>query len=175
MFNFTNKKEESGLQLDNQLPDFDSYITEFSNSFNVVNSTYGQEASSELARKILGVVFSINPHVVMSKTGLPTVTQEVFSDELFSNFLLKVSFNFYTRIMLLPGNKERLIDSLTEGLCCNSGESNLVPTEIKERLLVKEDIKQALTDNNWLVCYLFLMLLGGDLAHKNGVVNGQTK
>ena len=156
---FNPKKEAASDELATAI-DFNEYVVAFSQAVIGTLNTYSDSTNASLTQKLMNVALGVNPHVVFSKSGLPIVVEEVFNDELFSTALMKITFNFFTRIMFIPKGKSKLVLSLTESICFNNGENNLVPNEIKNRLLSKEEIFSALTDNNWLVSYLFLILLG---------------
>ena len=160
MFGSFNPKKDEIAEKSVVSVDFNEYIVAFSQAVTGTLNTYGDTVAPALIQKLMNVALGVNPHVIFSKSGLPIVVEEVFNDELFSTALMKITFNFFTRIMFIPEGKSKLVLSLTESICFNNGENNLVPNEIKNRLLSKEEIISALTDNNWLVSYLFLILLG---------------
>lgn len=154
--------------------EFEFYGQAFFNALNDVTSSRIGAEREELSRKIISVVYSVNPHWVLSPANLTETTKDIFSDEIFSSFILELTCNFYSRICMSKC-KGAFVAALSESLCLTEGENNLMPVEIKKRLLSKDAVINVLTDNNWLVTYIFLIMFGGPLILGSDKVNGEAK
>lgn len=136
---------------------FNFYLNAFTEAQSSSLSVFTGETKDTIIKKLIGVATCRNPHVIFTVGNLAIVIREIFSDEVFSEFLLSLTINFFTRISI-TGDQQTLIKALAKELAFAEGSGSLVPNEIKERVASYQDIETILSDNHWLVTYVMITL-----------------
>lgn len=109
---------------------------------------------------------SEKPYLWASAENLPRIVQMVYGDEIVRDFVLSLQFHF----MLRWGEASTKFTGLVDVLSWSIGSHGLdseqsgrrkedhgaIPEDIRMRLSSREDVRELLLDNPWMVCLLLL-------------------
>lgn len=105
---------------------------------------------------------TIKLHTLFSKDNLVKVTEEIFTSPVVRDFCLCLADRFYIDLSGEKGHQEILIEMLSNVCHITGGNNSLVPARIMATLQTlvekKEDIKNLLNDNSWLVVIVMLFI-----------------
>lgn len=115
--------------------------------------------------RLLELIVQINVSQVFTPDGIRRMSQTVYGDSVFRNFIMNLTTSFLMRI----GNSEKIYDRLVEQLAWASAlyvkdeDSNgskdpayAAPEEISSRAVALNDIKEVLDSNRWMVSLLLV-------------------
>lgn len=112
-----------------------------------------------MIKRILGDV----PTVQMSPNGVKELRNEVYNNVEIRDFLLNLSFVFFSRWAASDEKVLSLAANLARGLSQGTfvGDNiavSAVPDEVSNRLSKREDVFNLLASNQWLICVIMMPL-----------------
>ncbi len=112
-----------------------------------------------MIKRILGDI----PTVQMSPNGVKELRNEVYNNIEVRDFLLNLSFVFFSRWAASDAQVLALAANLARGLSQGTfvGENiavSAVPDEVLNRLAKREDVFNLLASNQWLICVIMMPL-----------------
>lgn len=131
----------------------------FIESFNHVVSNYVGESKNHAKLFTANIILKEKPYMIVSLEGLPHITEIVFGSDANRDFILTLSFTFFSRW----GHSERevygLINNLARGVSnANALTLNAMPKDISSRLVSSENAAEILEANKWLIVIILMQL-----------------
>lgn len=99
-----------------------------------------------------------NPITTMSNEGIDDLVRQIFVNQTLIEFVLALSFSFYTVWGETGSKLSQLIESMVSGLAIESGRGSLIPPELSARYRSAESVELVLQANTWLIP-LFLAMV----------------
>ena len=117
----------------------------------------GRESIIQFVAKL---ILSEKPYMLITPEGLSHISELVFSNDPYRDFIFTLSFTFFARF----GGPDTDITGLAENLARGAAqvspnrEGNAIPNQIANRLIEAVDIVPILINNRWLMMILLIQL-----------------
>jgi hypothetical protein len=136
-------------------------------AWRTVEGQVSPETRLKLYEWLMNFISGEKPYLWASPENIPRIVQMVYSDELVRDFVHSLQFHF----MLRWGEASTKFTGLVDVLSWSIGSHGLdtehsgrnrkedhgaIPEDIRMRLSSREDVKELLLDNPWMVCLLLL-------------------
>ena len=136
-------------------------------------SNYAETARLEISKLILHICGNVRSYMVVTDAGAESLSEEIFTNELYRDFIFNLLFNFCPRLSFTNPESEfnKLINSFSFTLAIgeyvktdfersrDTGEhTNKLPEDILKRLPTKQMIRNLLINNKWLMMVLLISL-----------------
>lgn len=139
--------------------DMADVATVFQETFaHVTKNLEGSTAYEEVIKFCGHLVLFEKPYILVSSEGLPNAITMTFTRESVRDFVMTLSYNFFTRW----GGSQEAIAALADNLSFGAGQAQVgrdlcaMPQPIAARLGEQEDTKTLLLNNRWLMVLLLI-------------------
>ena len=122
-------------------------------AYNATMLQYSGDTRKKLLGKILTGIVGCNTYFSCTKPNIALLSESVFSDPLFRDFLLNLTTRFFFHY---DDDKKQLCNYLANSLFIDT--DSLVPNEISSRLPEFKFIEESITSNGWLCVYMILAI-----------------
>lgn len=134
----------------------------------------GTEAEATITGFLHHVVLNEKPYMIVTPDGLRQITTVVFTNEVVRDFVLTLSYQFFSRWCESQDAYLQLVQNLSHG--CGAryvrSEWDAMPDVIGDRLVDFETTYTLLQANKWLV--IVLLLQNFVSVRKGGIKSGVT-
>lgn len=132
-----------------------------------INAQVSPETLQKLNEWLGGFILTDKPYLWATLEGVQSTIKMVYADELLRDFTHMLQFHFFLRWGEASAKFTGLVDVLSwsVGAFALETERNgsgrkedhgAIPEEIRTRLASREDVRELLQDNPWMVCLLLL-------------------
>jgi hypothetical protein len=131
----------------------------FIDSYAHVLANYIGETKDNITKFTADIVLRHKSYMLVGYEGLPNITDIVFNNEEYRDFILTLHYTFFSRWGQNEATLRGLIGNLARGVgISNLLEMNALPKPINSRLLFETTAVEILTANKWLIIILLLQL-----------------
>lgn len=114
---------------------------------------------TEVKKYLFNVVLDTVPQSLMNDGELATLVKETFSKDIIANFILSLSFSFYSKAFSNEEDIKSFCEILANSISILPDKQNdylLMPREYITRVYKEGNIYEVLINNKWLVVFLLL-------------------
>lgn len=146
--------------------DTDNVAAAIQSAWKTVESQVSADTRAKLHEWMMSYIIGEKPYLWASPENLPRIVAMIYGDEIARDFVHTLQFHFFLRWGEASEKFTGLVDVLSWSVGAYGMESErstrskedhgAIPEDIRMRLSSREDVKELLTDNPWLVCLLLL-------------------
>lgn len=136
-------------------------------AWRTVESQVSVETRAKLYQWMMNYIVGEKPYLWATPENVPRIVAMIYGDEIARDFVHTLQFHFFLRWGEASEKFTGLVDVLswsvgahgldTEHLARSRKEDHgAIPEDIRMRLSSREDVRDLLLDNPWLVCLLLL-------------------
>lgn len=134
----------------------------FQESFRHVMGNYPvPEAKQYLLKFVLGVIMVEKPYMLVTDEGIQRAIALVFTAEAERDFILTLTYTFFSRFGETSAPAKNLAAALARGIALTgvtTSQLSAAPDAIKTRLPTEEEARAILEANQWLMTVLLIQL-----------------
>lgn len=135
-------------------------------AWRTVEGQVSAETRAKLHTWMVNYIVGEKPYLWASPENVPRIVAMIYADEMVRDFVHTLQFHFFLRWGEASTKFTGLVDVLswsvgaygldTERSARNKEDHGAIPEDIRMRLSSREDVRDLLLDNPWLVCLLLL-------------------
>lgn len=135
-------------------------------AWQTIEAQIAPETRIKLHQWLMNFIVGEKPYLWAAPDNVPRIVQMVYADELVRDFVHTLQFHFFLRWGEASAKFTGLVDVLswsvgshgldTEQTGRRKEDHGAIPEDIRMRLSSREDVKELLLDNPWMVCLLLL-------------------